>query len=615
MSRFRRKKFTLETDDSIRIKLVSVAFVVLFSILILRLFQLQVLGYEKYKTLAESQYWTVQELPSRRGNILTSDGRVLAGTVVNYLLFAEPKRLEVSSKNEVAGKLAELTSELVVKNQESSPSEESYKSKGDFFLELKQKYLDFLNRDLFWVGLEHNIPLSLKDEILKLDITGIGFDEEPKRFYPEHGLAAHVLGFVGSDKDGNKRGYYGIEGNLDAELKGKPGRIMEERDAVGATILAGGYKRIDPVQGRDVVLTIDSAAQYLVEKKLREGVEKYNAKSGSVILMDPFTGEIVALANYPSYEPDKFYVEAEYAGEDMRRKSVEIINRAISEVYEPGSVIKPLTVSTAIDLDFVTPDSTFDDKGPVNYSGYTIDNWNGVHYGPQTITELLQKSNNIGAAWVGHKAGAANIYRYFTNYGLGAATGVPLEGEETGSVRPLDTWTDIDLANISFGQGISATPLQVVSAFNTIANGGYLIRPKIISKLIDNGKEIEMPTKNIKQVISNQTSATMIDLLEKAAVGGEAKYFILKDYKIAGKTGTAQIPEGGKYSPDKTNATFCGFLSGTKKISMIVRLEEPKTSIYAAETAVPLWMEIINDLVELYGIAPDRVQEPVSQLQ
>jgi cell division protein FtsI/penicillin-binding protein 2 len=455
----------------------------------------------------------------------------------------------------------------------------------------------------------------MKEKILSMKIYGLGFDEEPRRFYPETHLGAHILGFVGSDKEGNRQGYFGIEGGLDAELRGRAGKIMEERDAVGDSILAGGYKRIDPIQGRDVVLTLNSSVQYLVEKKLKEGVEKYDAKSGTAILMDPFTGEIVALANFPTYEPEKFYEESGYVDPDHHRKTIERLNKAISEVYEPGSVIKPLTVATAIDKGIVTPETTYLDNGPVQYSDYMINNWDGKHYGPMTIVELLQKSNNIGAAWVGHKAGYNNIYQYFTNFGLGEKTGIPLEGEESGLVRPLEEWRDIDLANISFGQGISATPLQVVSAFNTLANGGYSIKPKIISKLIDNGKEIEMPTKNIKQVISKQTSDTMIDLLEKAVSGGEAKYFVLKDYRIAGKTGTAQIPEEGKYAANKTNATFVGFLSGSRKLSMIVRLEEPKTSIYAAETAVPLWMNIITELVEFYGIAPDRVPDPVVQNQ
>jgi cell division protein FtsI/penicillin-binding protein 2 len=189
---------------------------------------------------------------------------------------------------------------------------------------------------------------------------------------------------------------------------------------------------------------------------------------------------------------------------------------------------------------------------------------------------------------------------------------VDLEGEDTGILREKGEWTDIDLANISFGQGVSATPLQVLTAFNAIANGGYLMQPKVVSKIIEGEEETDIPSKSIRRVISQETSDTMVDLLEKAAEGGEAKFFILKDYRISGKTGTAQIPEGGKYAPDRTNATFAGFLTQSKAFSMIVRLEEPKESYYAAETAVPLWMEIASELVKFYGIPPDSIDiEPI----
>ena len=299
--------------------------------------------------------------------------------------------------------------------------------------------------------------------------------------------------------------------------------------------------------------------------------------------------------------------------EKTGRKNVERRNLAISVTYEPGSVMKPFTISSAVDLGLVTPDTTFDDSGPVKYSDYYIDNWDGKHYGIQTIVQLLQKSNNIGAAWVGHKVGRDNLYNYLSNFGIGVRTGVDLEGEDSGVLRNIKEWTDIDLANISFGQGVSATALQVLNSMNSIANGGYLLQPKIISKISDEKGAVDIPVKVIRRVISKETSDTMVSLLEKAAEGGEAKYFVLKDYKIAGKTGTAQIPEGGRYSPTKTNATFVGFLSGEKNLSVIVRLEEPKTSIYAAETAVPLWMKIVSDLVKFYGIAPDKIASTTQQ--
>jgi cell division protein FtsI/penicillin-binding protein 2 len=383
---------------------------------------------------------------------------------------------------------------------------------------------------------------------------------------------------------------------------------LEETDALGNPILMGEYKMVPPIQGRDVVLTINRSIQYMVEKKLKEGVEKYRAYSGTAIVMNPYTGEIIALANYPTYDPGNFNEEEKY-DENLGRKNIERKNLAISYTYEPGSIMKPLTISAAIDLGLVGPDTTFVDSGPVVYSTHTIDNWDGKHYGVQTITELLQKSNNIGAAWVGMQVGPDNLYKYLSDFGIGTKSGIDLEGEDTGILRPKDSWTDIDTANISFGQGVSATPLQMLTAFNAIANGGFLMQPKIISKLVDENGETEIPPKNIRRVISKETSDIMVDLLEKAAEGGEGKYFVLKEYRISGKTGTAEIPEGGSYSESGTNATFVGFLTGSKAFSLIVKLQEPQESPWAAETAVPIWMDIASELVKFYGIPPDRVVE------
>lgn len=578
-------------------------FLVLYLLIITKLVIIQLIYHSKYSSMAHEQYWSTQEIPARRGTIYSTDGRVMAGTVINYLMYGEPKK--IASPSNIAKDLATILSELKFETQQSSHSDPDYKNSDEFYKLLWPEYQTSLEEDLYWVPLEHAVKLSYKEKIEELGIDGIGFEEESARYYPEDSLMAHVLGFVAGDEN-TTRGYFGIEGSLDEELKGKPGKIIEERDAKGHPILIGGYKKIEPVPGRDIYLTLNSSVQYLVEKSLMEGVEKYNAKSGTVIVMDPFTGEIVALANYPSYSPAEFYLAEQEFPEELHRVPYDRRNNALG-VYEPGSVIKPLTIATAVDKKLVTPQTTFEDNGPVQYSDYVINNWDGAHYGTQTIIQLLQKSNNIGAAWVGHRVGSKTLSQYFSDFGLGSKTGISLEGEDTGVIRDQNTWTDIDLATIAFGQGVSASPLQVVNAFNVLANGGFLLKPKIIDKINEGGRIIQIPTKSIRQVISRETSDTLINLLESAVSGGEAKYFVIKDYKIAGKTGTAQIPENGRYSPDRTNATFVGFLSGDRKISMIVKLEEPKASIYAAETAVPLWMEIVTQLVKFYGIAPDRV--------
>jgi cell division protein FtsI/penicillin-binding protein 2 len=268
--------------------------------------------------------------------------------------------------------------------------------------------------------------------------------------------------------------------------------------------------------------------------------------------------------------------------------------------------MKPLTVSAAIDLGLVTPETTYEDKGYAIYSGRKIENWDHKALGTLSIVGLLQKSNNIGAAWVGTLVGSKKLHNYFDAFGIGKKTNIELEGEEAGTLRNYQDWREIDTAAMSFGQGVAATPLQVLNAFNVFANGGYLLEPKIISKIVDGETEIEMPTKNLRKVISKETAESMVGMLEKAVEGGEAKYFTLKDYRVSGKTGTAEVPDETGYSAERTNATFVGFMTGTKKFSMIIRLEEPKTSVYAAETAVPLWMSLATELVKHFGLPPDK---------
>jgi cell division protein FtsI/penicillin-binding protein 2 len=354
-------------------------------------------------------------------------------------------------------------------------------------------------------------------------------------------------------------------------------------------------------------LTIDRGLQYLIEKKLKEGVEKYNAADGVIIVSDPSDGSIMGMAVYPTYNPGNINLKDIIVSEKSGRKAYERVNLAISALYEPGSVIKPLTVSSAIDLGKVTPETIYYDNGPVSYSGYIINNWDGKSLGQMNIIKLLQKSNNIGAAWVGHLVGSEALSSYFRKFGIGGLSGISLEGEETDTLRSASDTTDIDLATMSFGQGISASPLQVLFAYNAMANGGVLYTPRIVSQIIDSdGKITKIQPKEVGRVIKESTADTMIDLLVQAVDGGESKYFNIKNYKVAGKTGTAQIAVAGGYDPQKTNATFLGFLPSSKKFSMIVKLREPQTSPYAAETAVPLWMELAGEIAKYYSIPPDR---------
>lgn len=585
----RSKKHTDNTCGR-RLNIISYFFFIFCFIFIFKLFLIQVQGHEKYRAMANDQYWNLQEIPSRRGDILTSDGHLIATTRGKFLMFGEPHLVE--NPQQTAKQIYDALKEVDVREEDIS----------------LEKLTEVLSKELRWVVLQRDLNVIQKDKISSMGIKGIGFDEEPVRYYPENTLASHILGFVASDENGDRIGYFGIEGMFNEDLKGRPGRIVQETDALGEPILVGSYKRIDPSNGRDIVLTINRSVQYILEKRLKEGVEKYGATSGTAIVMDPATGEVIAMANFPTYNPSIILDEtAESTSSTMSvdRKSFEKRNLAVAQTYEPGSVLKALTVATAVDLGKVTQGSTFIDNGPVEYSGYFIDNWDKKHHGQQTVVELLQKSNNIGAAWVGHLTGAKDLSTYFKNFGLGSKTQIELEGEDTGIIRDYNEWTDIDLATVSFGQGISATPLQVLNSFNVLANGGNLMQPKIISEIRDGDKIIEIPSRKIRSVIKKDTAEKMSDMLIKSVDGGESKYFNIKNYKIAGKTGTAQIPLNGKYDPTKTNATFVGYLATSRKFSMLVKVEKPTSSFYAAETAVPLWMTIAEDLVKYYGIPTD----------
>lgn len=551
---------------SSRIKFLFLIFSLSVIAIFFRLFQLQIIQGEKYKAIAKSQHESNFIISASRGLIYSSDGFPLANNKMSYLLYAEPKM--ITSASEVASVLSAVL------------------SKNTADLE------NLLNEDLSWVILEKRVDEETKNKIESLSLQGIGFEEISERFYSENDFARHVLGFVGSSEAGEDQGYYGLEGYYNNDLKGRDGRMLQEYGALGDPILTGNYNKIPPLNGRNITLTINRDIQYLVEKHLKQGVEKYRALSGTAVVIDPQSGAILAMADAPSQaSPSAF------------------LNRAISETFEPGSVMKAVTLAAAINEGIVEPETTMMDEGPVVYSGHTVNNWDGKHHGEETMVEILQHSNNIGAAWVGEKLGAKKLREYFLEFGFGVLTGIDLEGESTGIIRDLKEWYDIDLAAASFGQGISVTPLQMVSSLATIANRGEYKRPYLVSKIndpVNKDDSFEISQSPVsKRVLKEDKAEIMVEMLTQAVSGGEGKFAVLEDYKVAGKTGTAQIPIEGRYDPTKTNATFMGFLPNSRKFAMLIKLEQPASSNWASETAEPLWMEIASDLAHYYGTKPD----------
>jgi cell division protein FtsI/penicillin-binding protein 2 len=409
-------------------------------------------------------------------------------------------------------------------------------------------------------------------------------------------MAAHLLGFVGSDESGDDVGYFGLEGYYNQALTGKSGSLTQEKDARGLPIVLGESKRIAAEDGQNLELFLDRSIQFIVEENLKSAISQYGAKEGLVVVMDPKTGGILAAANYPSFDP------ANFATSD---KDV-FTNSLISKTYEPGSTFKALVMAAAINEHAVTPETPFNENGPTKVGEYAIKTWNDQYHGTITMRQVLEMSSNPGMVFVGTQLGSEKLYQYIQKFGFGEKTGIDLQGEEAAILHPLRDWHEIDAATTTFGQGIAVTPIQMVTAVAALANEGKLMEPKVVAKIIDTkGKEISRPLASKAQVITPQAAKTITDMLVSAVDNGEAKWAKPKGYKIAGKTGTAQIAIAGHYDATKTIASFVGFAPADEpKFVMLTLLREPQTSQWGSETAAPLFFKIAKELFTYYGIAP-----------
>ncbi|MEK9178159.1 MAG: penicillin-binding protein 2, partial [Patescibacteria group bacterium] len=344
------------------------------------------------------------------------------------------------------------------------------------------------------------------------------------------------------------------------------------------------------------VLSIDRPVQYLVERRLKDAVERYGARRGMIGIMDPKTGEIISLAVYPTFDPKKYF---EYS-EDLYK------NPFISNTYEPGSTFKPIVMSSALNERIVTPQTRCPVcTGPVSVGGYSLHTWNDKYYPNSTMTEVIQHSDNTGMTFVAQSLGLEKMLSYLDKFGIGKLSGVDLQGEVSPNIKTGDQWYAVDLATAGFGQGISITPIELLTAFSAIANNGSMMEPHVVKAVVENGKEIKIKPKVLGKPISKTSAKVMTEMLVNAVNKGEASYARLKDYRIAGKTGTASIPVAGKYDPSKTIASFMGFApSDDPKFLMLVIFDQPTNAIYGAETAAPVFFNIARDLISYYKIPP-----------
>lgn len=548
-------------------------FIFLFIFVVGRLFYWQVVKAEMLSDLARSQYEGSIKIEPKRGEIISSDGFPIVANKISYLLYVNP--MEIKDKNKTIKTLSSL-------------------------LDIPQASISAaLLPGRLWVSIESGIEVSKKEEIEKINLPGVGFEERYARFYPEASIAAQLTGFVGKSSDGQNKGYFGLEGFYDRLLKGKEKYSVQLHDALGRPIISEKTPVEKNSNGDSLLLSLDRSVQFLAERKLKNSIREYGAEGGMIGIIDPQDGNIVAMAASPSFSQDRYweYDQSLY------------VNPFVVNTYEPGSTLKPVIMAAALNAGLITPETECNIcSGPVSIGGYDLHTWNDKYYKDTNMIEVIQHSDNTGMVFVAQKLGADRMIDYLTKFGIGKLTDIDLQGEAAPPLKPRNAWYDVDLATTGFGQGISVTPIELLTAFSVFANGGKLIQPRVAVAIKDEKGEItKIPSKVKGRPISEKTARVMTEILVNAVEKGEAQWAKLKGYRVAGKTGTASIPVQGHYDPDSTIVSFIGFApADNPRFVMLVILEKPTTSVYAAETAAPVFFDLARDLLIHYGIPPSN---------
>lgn len=575
-----------------RLRFVFLCVGALVLALITRLGYWQVARSEHLKAVASSQYERHITYQGQRGNIKTADGFTLVSNQPVFHLFGQPHVLKKPPIEVTRQLMPILTPHIALSWETASKS-------GTLSQELRSVEDTLISRlsntQSKWVQLFRNLPEADVETIKALKIEGLAFESGQQRVYPEASMAAQLLGFVGQNDEGKEVGYFGVEGGLDKELQSKTEKRTIEADAVGGRLSAD--QLTGTPHGRDVVLTIRRDIQHIAETSLKAGMEKYGAKAGEVIIMQPHTGKIMAMASYPSYNPSEY-----------RSFPKEVYkNPSVSDVYEPGSTFKTLTVAAGIDAGIISENTPCPRcEGPRVIGGYSLKTWNNQYNPNISMSDALAKSDNTAMIYIAEELGAKRFQDYLQKFGIGSPTNIELQEDFSPSFP--SKWGPVELATRSFGQGISTTSLQIVKAVNAIANDGKVMRPLIVEKVIDHttGEEIEVKPIEEGRAISSKTAEAVTRMMINAANHGEAKWTASRTHLVAGKTGTSQIAAEGSYAADKTVASFVGFApANDPQFIMMVKLVEPQSSIWAAETAAPLWYQIANKLYLALNIPPD----------
>ncbi|MFZ3072334.1 MAG: penicillin-binding protein [Thermodesulfobacteriota bacterium] len=553
---------------NIRIAVVIGAFAVFFGVVWARAFCLQVVERERLSRIAKNQHERVVKMPSQRGGIFDRNHEELAVSIEVDSVFARPSEVENSAR----------ASSAISKAVEVSPAA------------LKRS----LDSEKRFVWIKRQVDLASDKREAINGVKGAGTVKEMRRFYPNRALGANLVGFVGIDSNGLE----GIERHYDGYLKGETVTVRAERDAGGRLLLYGDVE--DGTNGMDAVLTIDKNIQYFAERALAKAVAKFRAKAGAALVMDPVTGEILAMANLPSYDPNDF---KRFSPHDRR-------NRIVTDAFEPGSTIKPFLLAAALEEGVVKlDDSFFCENGRYKVADRTFHD--KKKYGNLSAREIIKYSSNIGAAKMGERLGQRRYYRYLNEFGFGAKTGIDLPGEATGILRHYNAWSGVSLQTMSFGQGFSATALQVATAMSAVANGGFIVKPYVVKSIKDNSGVVikEFNPSVVRRVISEETAGkvteTLTGVTEKGGTGELAA--LGAEFKVAGKTGTAQKPDlkQGGYEKNKYVVSFTGFVpADNPKLTIFVALDEPEGDITGGVAAAPVFREIAFESLSYMGVFP-----------
>ena len=556
--------------------ILNTAIIFSFILVSLRLADLMIVNHKRLSDRAKQQHMKVEDIQVRRGTIFDRKGRELALNLELESLYCDPENL--NADNEDIKRLASFVSKEPGSILSKIPDE------GRFA----------------WI--ERKLEPSTAEKIRGLNIEGLGFMTEAKRVYPKGELASHIIGFVGVDNQALE----GVELKYDKYMKTTGGKVFLQRDASGRTLSSGVNME---AKGNNIVLTIDEVLQQLVEDELDKAMVQWKAAAASAIMMDPSTGDILALANRPAYDPNR----GGSAHNSEKR------NRAITDLYEPGSTFKIVIGTGSLEEKLLRPDSLLDvSRGGIEVGGKTI---RDVHkYGVLTFKEVIQKSSNVGSIMIGMKLGKERIYNYAKLLGFGEKTGIDLPGEVSGWMHSPEKWSGTSLGAIPIGQEVAVTPLQMLRAYSAVANGGFLVRPHVVSHIISPGGQVlaSFKDREMKRVISAKTAETFKNILKSVTEeGGTGKSASVDGNEVAGKTGTAQMinPVTKRYSKEKYVSSFVGFVPVDKpRLALIVVVYEPKGQIYGGVVAAPVFRDIATQSLSYLNVPREDNTERSSLL-